>query len=185
MLRDQHTFEEAVQTLVTREVATPEECERAWVQLPRRPRRKRVDEESTAALPAISSASDSVDQEEARVAATAAVEALTRALNALPPTDRVLVQMHFWGGQTVARIALITGENQKGLYRRLDKVKQELRRRLEAEGLRPDMLAGFEGSLDQTAGPIQPPSNISGKLAEMGTVTTSPSTDTGTGGGHA
>lgn len=186
VLRDQHTFEEAVQTLVAREIAAATACEQAWVQLPRRPRRKRVDEEDMAALPGTSTASDAVDQQEAHATATKAVEALSRAIKTLSPPDQVLVQMHFWGGQTVARIALITGENQKGLYRRLDKAKAELRRRLEAEGLRADMLADLDGHVEapdsESAGSAE---GADRNLAGMETVTTRPSTERSTGGEHA
>ena len=185
VLRDQHTFEEAVQTLAARELATPDECERAWVKLPRRPRRQRVDEEDMGALPAATTASESVDRYETRAQARAVVDALSRAIKTLPPADQLLVQLHFWGGQTVARIAIVTGENQKGLYRRLDKVKAELRRRLESDGLRGDMLADLEGHVEA------PDSDFAGSadgadrnLAGMGTVTTRPSTERSTGGEH-
>lgn len=171
VLRDSHTYDEAVQTLVAREIATPAECERVWVQLPKRPRRKRVDEEDMATLPSSSSASEAVDHEEARVEAVAAVNALSAAIKALPPPDQVLVQLHFWGGKTVARIAAMTGEDQKGLYRRFDKIKAELRRRLEAEGVSPRMLEGLGDTV--------------GDLAGMGTVIPRPSTERSTGGEHA
>lgn len=171
VLRDSHTYDEAVQTLAARELATPAECERAWVQLPRRPRRKRVDEEDMATLPSSSSASDGVDHEEARLEAVAAVNALSAAIKALPPADQVLVQLHFWGGKTVARIAAMTGSDQKALYRRFDKIKAELRRTLEAEGVSPRMLEGLGDTV--------------GDLAGMGTVIPRPSTDRSTGGEHA
>lgn len=185
VLRDQHTFEEAVQTLAARDLATADECERAWVKLPRRPRRKRVDEEDMAALPANTTASASLDLEETRAQASAAVEALSRAIKTLPPADQVLVQMHFWGGQTVARIAILTGENQKGLYRRLDKVKAELRRLLEGEGLRADMLADLEGHVEASDSEAAGTADGARDLAGMGTVTTRPSTERSTGGEHA
>lgn len=185
VLRDQHTYDEAVQTLAARDLATPAECEHAWVQLPRRPRRKRVDEQDMAALPATSSASDSVDDEEARVEAVAAVNALSAAIKALPASDQVLVQLHYWGGQTVARIAAMTGGDQKALYRRFDKVKAELRRRLEADGVSPGMLAGLGDRLESDAEGMAKPLETGGNLAGTETVTARPSTERSTGGEHA
>ena len=122
VIRDRLTFDEAVHTLVARRLGTPEECEQAWMQLPRRPRRTRAAEAHLAALPAMSSASDLVDDDEARAEATTMCDALARALGALPPEDRTLVQLRYWSGQTVARIAMLTGEDQKGLYRRFDRL---------------------------------------------------------------
>ena len=139
-----------------------------------------------ATLPGTSTASDSVDDEEARSEVAVVVDALSRAIKALPPSDRVLVQLHFWSGHTVARIAARTGDNQKALYRRFDKLKAELRRRLEAEGVSQRTLAGIEGR-------FEPPENgddyhgeeIGGEPAEVGTVTTRPSTERRTGGENA
>lgn len=185
VLRDQHTFEEAVHTLVARELATSEECDRVWVQLPKRPRRKRVDEEDMASLAGPSTASQSVDDEETRAQAGAAVEALSRALKALPPSDQLLVQMHFWGGQTIARIAALSGDNPKVLYRRFEKLKVELRRRLEADGVGKAVLESL-GAFD--ADGVEPMESGTGKaedLAGMGTLTTRPSTQESTGGEHA
>ena len=186
VLRDSHTYDEAVQTLAARELATPAECDRVWTQLPKRPRRKRVNEEDIATLAGPSTASESVDDEQARSEASTAVDALSRALKALPPSDQMLVQLHFWGGKTVARIAAMTGDNQKTLYRRLDKLKVELRKRLEADGVSSNMLpslaAGFDSDGD---GPAAGQDDNAEGLAGMGTVNTRPSTEVRTGGEHA
>jgi RNA polymerase sigma factor (sigma-70 family) len=185
VLRDQHTYDEAVQTLAAREMATPAECEHVWVQLPRRPRRKRVDEEDMTNVPATSSASESVDGEEALVEAEAAIGALSRAIKGLPPSDQVLVHLHFWSGKTVARIAEITGDDQKALYRRFDKIRAELRRRLEAEGLTKRSLAGIVGKFDFVP-PIDDGTGGNGGAAPspVGIVTMRPSTERSTGGKH-
>lgn len=182
VLRDRHTYDEAAQTLAARELATPAECERLWVQLPRRPRRKRVDEEDMAALPGSSVASESIDEDEARSEAAVIADALSRAIKALAPSDRVLLQLHFWAGHTVARIAVLTGGDQKALYRRFDKLKAELRRRLEAEGVNPRSLAGVVGRLEtlEDAG-----DDCAAASAGVGIVTARPSTERSTGGEHA
>jgi RNA polymerase sigma factor (sigma-70 family) len=185
VLRDQHTYDEAVQTLTARELATPAECDRVWVQLPRRPRRRRVDEEDVATLPGTSTASESVDDEEARSEAAVVVDALSRALKTLPPSDQVLLQLHFWSGHTVARIAALTGDNQKALYRRFDKLKAELRRRLETEGVSPHTLGGVVGRLESSD--ADGPGDIDNDQAPAGAgiVAARPSTERRTGGEHA
>jgi RNA polymerase sigma factor (sigma-70 family) len=177
VLRDQLSYDEAVQTLGARQVATPADCERRWVQLPRRPRRKRVDEEDIARLPGSSSASESVDGDEERAEATAMCEALARVLAALAPADRNLLQMRYWSELTVARIAILTGENQKALYRRFDRLTADLRRSLEAEGLSGASLAALEGRFETVA-------NIPMEVA-VGTLPAGPSHSKSTGGEHA
>ncbi len=88
VLRDQLAYDEAVQTLAAKGLASADECERAWVQLPRRPRRRRVDEDDMASLASPSSATELVDDDESRAEATAMSEALRRALDTLPAADR-------------------------------------------------------------------------------------------------
>lgn len=160
VLRDQLAYSEAVHTLVSRGLSTADECEAVWVQLPRRPRRKRVDEEDMAALPSNSSASELVDSEEARAEVTALCDALTRAMAALSDADRTILQLRYWSGQTVARIAALTGENQKALYRRFDRLAADLRHRLEGEGLSARALAvlaerfGAIGGDDDAGSPV-------------------------------
>ena len=181
VLRDQLAYSEAVHTLGSRGVATPDECEAAWVQLPRRPRRKRVDEEDMASLPSNSSASELVDSEEARAEVTALCDALARALAALPDADRTILQLRYWSGQTVARIAALTGEDQKALYRRFDRLCADLRRRLEGEGLSARALA----ALAERLGGIGENDEVEDAVAlGSGSPSLRPSHLTSTGGEH-
>ncbi len=181
VLRDQLSYDEAVHTLAARGAATHEECEHAWVQLPRRPRRKRVDEQAVVTLASTSSASNLVDDDESRAEATAMCEALARALTALPAADRLILQLRYWSGHTVARIAVLTGADQKALYRRFDKLAGDLRRSLEAEGLSGHALAAVTGRFSDTN------DEESAELAEVSGENQSarPSTLTSTGGEHA
>jgi DNA-directed RNA polymerase specialized sigma24 family protein len=71
--------------------------------------------------------------------------ALERALASLPPADQVLLRMRFWSGEKVSRIAALTGEDQKGLYRRFDRLALHLRERLLAEGIGLEVLADLWG----------------------------------------
>lgn len=141
VLRDRLTYEEAVQTLVARGLASERECDRLWAQLPRRPRRQRTGEDVLAAVPSGASASQPLDDAERQAEAARLCAALARVLAALDERDRLLIELRYWGGHTVARIATMTGEDQKALYRRYDRLTAELRRRLEAEGLGTRALA--------------------------------------------
>jgi RNA polymerase sigma factor (sigma-70 family) len=179
VLRDQLSYEEAVQTLVGRELATAEGCEQVWVQLPRRPRRRRVDEEYMASVPGTSSASEAVDEDESRAEASAMSAALARALDALAPADRTLLQLRYWAGHTVARIAAITGENQRALYRRFDRLTAELRRSLEAAGVSGRALAALEGRFEEADS-----GDVAAELT-MGNAPLGPSPRRSTGGEHA
>jgi RNA polymerase sigma factor for flagellar operon FliA len=60
---------------------------------------------------------------------------LAKAMDGLGDEDRRIVEMRFFGGATVAKIALVLGVEQKPLYRRLERILLHLRRVLEAEGI--------------------------------------------------
>ncbi len=152
--RDRLAFSEAVQTLAARGLATAEESEAMWRRLPRRPHRRRVDDQALAAVPADGTAGDRIDADELDAAATRIAVALEAALMALPPADRVLLQLRYWSGVTVSRIAVLTGEDQKALYRRFDRLAADLRRQLEAQGIRGPSLAEVLGRMDATLTPV-------------------------------
>lgn len=175
--RDQFTFGEAVQTLVTRGKATADECEAAWVQLPRRPRRRRVGEDDLSSVASNARASDHVEDDEARRSSLRLAEALEWAVRALPAADQVMLQMRYWSGFTVARIALMSGENQKALYRRFERLSAQLRRELEAQGVSAEAVAAFSSRF--TDAPDE------GVGAPLGNVAFGPSTVASTGGEHA
>jgi len=62
--------------------------------------------------------------------------ALRRALGRLSARDRIVLRLHLEAGLSVADVARALGEEQKGLYRRRDSLFKQLRRDLEAEGIR-------------------------------------------------
>jgi RNA polymerase sigma factor for flagellar operon FliA len=62
-------------------------------------------------------------------------DAIRNALDHLEPEDRVVVQMRFWEGLSVADIARALRLDQKPLYRRLERSLRELRARLESSGI--------------------------------------------------
>ena len=61
--------------------------------------------------------------------------ALENVLETLPKDDRLLIKMRFWSGFKVSRIAHLTGQPQRQLYRRFEKVLARLRQDLETQGL--------------------------------------------------
>lgn len=119
-----------------------------------------------------------VDEVETQTEAAALCAALANALAALPPEDQLLLQMRYWSGLSVARIAVMTGHEQKGLYRRFERLAAELRRRLEAAGLSGESLRVLTGRFDLLDGATD--------LADAaGIPARGPSTSSSTGGKHA
>ena len=146
ILRDHYTFDEAVRTLIGLGLAASAvECECTWARLPRRPRRQRVDDESLTELPADGTTADPLEENERRARVSAVQQALERAIAALPTDDQAILRLRYWSGVTVSRIAVMTGEDQKQLYRRFERLWRELKQRLEHEGV---SAADLAGSLD-------------------------------------
>jgi RNA polymerase sigma factor (sigma-70 family) len=77
---------------------------------------------------------DSDDQDYARRGR--AVRALRRAMDRLDPEDRFIVQLHFQEGYPLNQIALLLKVDQKPLYRRVEKLRQQVRAYLEEDGIR-------------------------------------------------
>lgn len=61
--------------------------------------------------------------------------ALERAMGRMEPADRMIVRMHFGDGHKLADVARALGIEQKPLYRRIHKLRDELREHLEREGI--------------------------------------------------
>ncbi|MGE0816555.1 MAG: sigma-70 family RNA polymerase sigma factor [Vicinamibacterales bacterium] len=138
--RDGLSSEEVVQILATR-MQAPEAVIRAAVDLvPRRASRQRV---SLDAVPdcGVPFADPVVTRErERRQAARRA--ALARAVSDLPPHEVRLLVARVAGGTTIADLARRTNEDAKSLYRRLERLRRQLRARLEAEGVDAAVAAG-------------------------------------------
>lgn len=144
VLRDGCALGEAIHVLVGRGLAADErECLRAWERLPRRPRRQRVDEEQLAEHPA--PALDTVDAAERRQQRAELLRALESAIAALPAADQSLLRLRYWGAVPVSRLAVMTGEEQKPLYRRFERILRDLRIQLKASGVEADLGDMFEG----------------------------------------
>jgi RNA polymerase sigma factor (sigma-70 family) len=61
--------------------------------------------------------------------------ALDRAEAQLAPEERMIVRMHFVDGYSVADVARTLGLEQKPLYRRVERLRAQLRRYMEADGV--------------------------------------------------
>ena len=70
-------------------------------------------------------------------------DVLGRALEQLELEERLIVQMHFAQGHTVADVARALRLEQKPLYRRVDRLRARLRGFLERAGLHRDDVRGF------------------------------------------
>ena len=85
-------------------------------------------------------ASVTVDEGERLNAATTTAAALTAALAGLEAEDRIIVSMRFLDGCSVAEVARALSLEQKSLYRRLDRLLQQLRLLLEQHGVSRDTI---------------------------------------------
>lgn len=68
--------------------------------------------------------------------------ALQDAMDALPKNDRALLELVFAGGKTLSGVARLVDLPQKVLYRRLDKILNDLRRNMESRGINKAEVSG-------------------------------------------
>jgi RNA polymerase sigma factor (sigma-70 family) len=94
-----------------------------------------------------SAADGSLAADEAEQARGAVLAALSRALLRLPEEDRLILKLHYWKGLSVANVARALNVVQKPLYRRIEGLLRQLRRRLLAEGVQPEQVREFLGEL--------------------------------------
>jgi RNA polymerase sigma factor for flagellar operon FliA len=143
--RDGYGFEEACELLETNhQVTVPRaELERIAGRLPSRTRRRFESEEALAQIAADQPALDEAiaDRERARTAAR--VDGVLKAVMAgLEAQDRLILALRFQDGRTVVEIARMLRLDQKGLYRRLDRLLKDLRGAMAAQGV--DSAAALE-----------------------------------------
>lgn len=179
ILRDQLTYEEATEALAARGLASQEECGRVWATLAQRPPRRHAGESALHALAAAGSASDRVMDAERQATATRASAALEKAMGQLSPGDQVLVRLRFADGVSVARIAQMTGEDQKALYRRFERVLGVMRQLITAEGVDAREIAPLLGDSGLHFGDLLGPVGDSHKAVGKRRIGPSPIPDTG------
>ncbi len=144
LARDGYTFEESCELLRTNHkvVLSRAELEALAARLPVRLPRKMEGEERLEALPAGEPGPDERILERERQEVRGRVwEALGRAWAKLPDGDRLILKLHFQQGMQVVEIARALHLEQKPLYRRVDRLRETLRKDLEREGIGRDLVA--------------------------------------------
>lgn len=154
--RDGYTLHQAAEVLRTNgetELSARELAE-MLVQLnvrgPLRP--VEVGPEPLASSVSASSADEIVRAEESETERRQVVETLERAIEMLPPQDRVIVRLRFWEGMSIVDIARRLNLPQKPLYRRLTSALEQLRTQLEAAGVSVELVRTRLGEMGESAG---------------------------------
>lgn len=127
--RDGYTIDEAVETLRARHSARSEDLRGIAEQLPGRTRRRMVPDEALDNLPG-PAFSDPVAENDRRRAAAAARRLLARALDELPPEDRLLLRLRYASAYSIVAIGRKLEADPKILYRRLQRTLRRLRRNI-------------------------------------------------------
>jgi RNA polymerase sigma factor for flagellar operon FliA len=138
MSREGHTFEEACELIETNhQVTVPRpELEAIAGRLPGRMRRRFESDAALAHVPADLPPLDDVIAERERVDTAARVGgALKAAMAGLDAQDRLIIALRFHDGRTIVEVAHMLRLDQKGLYRRLERLMKDLRTALEARGI--------------------------------------------------
>jgi RNA polymerase sigma factor for flagellar operon FliA len=151
MGRDGLSFDEACEVLtVTERVdVSPAALHGLRLTLPVRSPRRFVSDELLAERvdPGVDLESRLIDEE--RAAAHQRVRsALAQAMDELPAQDRLILQMRFEQGLTIAQVARALRLDAKPLYRRIERLLAGLRRTLEAQGFEADEVMTVVGRAD-------------------------------------
>lgn len=145
VFRDSWGVREAFEQLASAGRATLAECERVWRMLPRAPRSTTLPLSEAHEPPAAAGPVELLaEREEGR----RVVAALERVIVQLDAGDQMLVRLQYWQNCTVAEIARMQALDQRELYRRFVRIRQQLRQALEADGVDAADIAGLLSQLD-------------------------------------
>ncbi len=136
--RDGYRFEEACNLMHTHHgpAASEREMARLYEQLPPRTRRTDVGDEPIGALAdPVPNADEQLLMHEREARHRQALVAMRRAMETLERGERVLVRMHYHEGVAIARLARSLGQDQRKLYRRLDRIREKLKASLQQAGI--------------------------------------------------
>jgi RNA polymerase sigma factor (sigma-70 family) len=147
MVRDGFSFGEACHILQGEGVElSEEELEEIRAKLPTRFTRRFVAEETLQAMASpVLRPDEKLDQKGQRTLVLRVLRVVFREIQALPAEDRLLVKMRT--ELKVADIARMRHMDQKGLYRRLEKIYAGLRKALEKQGIRRKDIEDLLGDL--------------------------------------
>jgi RNA polymerase sigma factor (sigma-70 family) len=144
--RDRRSLEDALPLVrAVDDSLTRNDLEAMLSRLPqRRPRMHVTDLDSAppSALRASGSADAELMQAEARDVSARATRVIRAALSALSVEDRTIVRMHFDESVSIANISRMLRLPQRPLYRRIESLLGQLRRRLAGEGIDASAIAG-------------------------------------------
>ncbi len=132
--RDGYTPDEAVELLRRRLRAPTAHFRQLADQVPRRARRRFVDDDILRAS-ALERFQDPIEAREDRSAALRSSHALARACRQLPADDRKLIALRYQRSMTVQQIGKALQINPKLLYRRFDRTLRLLRSALDTAGI--------------------------------------------------
>jgi len=138
VFRDGLTFEEAAAMLQTNERLdlSHDALSALFQKLPPRTPRRFVGEQALEGVEAAASESDAGIMAREGVELRRRVRAVVGdTVKGLPQQDRLIVKLHYLDLMTVADIARLMHLDQKALYRRVARLRQDLRRALEAAGI--------------------------------------------------
>jgi RNA polymerase sigma factor (sigma-70 family) len=149
--RDGCSLREAIEVLRSRGglAQSDGELARMFAQLPVRPHHGRASPALMEELPADDAADGEVLDAERDGRCREVMEVLFRALSRLEPEDQVLVRGRYAEGRSVADIARALSREQMPLYRRSERLRNELRAFMEGSGVRQDDVRECLG-LDET-----------------------------------
>jgi RNA polymerase sigma factor (sigma-70 family) len=139
--RDGYTFDEAVKELTTPASSeyTVAELEAIYLRLPQRNPRPVLISTSSDDAPDVAAtnyaADDRVEMRERESTARRVASALDRLIESMNAEDRLILKLRFWHELKVSDIAPIMGIEQKKLYKRLDRLRDNMRRDLETAGV--------------------------------------------------
>jgi RNA polymerase sigma factor (sigma-70 family) len=143
--RDGLSFEEACEALRTNHAITqsPSQLEIMYSGLRPATRRRFTDDEALRDVrdPA-SSPLDQMLMQESTAMIDRAIAAMRSVVSSLPSADRSLLELRYRRGVPAADIARAMNIDQKGLYRRFERVLADLRRALESRGVMAQDLLG-------------------------------------------
>jgi RNA polymerase sigma factor (sigma-70 family) len=149
LARDGYTFEESCEVLRTNHkvVLSGAELEALAARLPVRLPRKREGEKGFEGLQSAESGPDErILERELQEARGRVWEALARAWGKLPDEDRLILKMLFQQGMQAVEVARALKLEQKPLYRRIERLKKNLRDDLAREGIGRELVAEVLGS---------------------------------------
>jgi RNA polymerase sigma factor for flagellar operon FliA len=145
--RDGFGFEEAFEILTInhRISLSRDAASQIASRLPTRFKRRFEPEAALANVPAVEGADVEVIRAQRVAESRRLAQALNIVLRAIPVQDQLVLRLRFEDGRSVSEIASMLRLDQKPLYRRLDRLFQELRRQLEAQGIKAEDVRELTG----------------------------------------